>query len=113
MKRVKLNPRKLLVASIGVATIDYLGLSGCSGRAADDPIAAVANLMPPPYVVNVGGNSGVANLVAPPPSVANLMPPPAPPLMPPRSDPDPARDAGTDAAPADRGEARDAALDAG
>jgi hypothetical protein len=114
MKRAKLNPRKLLIASIGVATIDYI--AACSGRA-EDQVVVIANLMPPPYEMGVGGNGTVANLVAPPPSVANLMAPPPPPpgaggsgsvLVP--------RDAGSDAAPdaaSDVGQLGDASVDAG
>jgi hypothetical protein len=90
MKRAKLNPRKLLIASIGVATVDYIGLSGCAGRAADDPITVIANLMPPPHTQGIDGTASVANLMPPPragyitgpnampapPSVANLVAPP-------------------------------------
>jgi hypothetical protein len=114
MKRAKLNPRKLLIASVGVATIDYI--AACSGRA-EDPIVVIANLMPPPYEMGVGGNGTVANLVAPPPgvagtpsTVANLMAPPPGAggtgniIIP--------RDAGPDASP-DAGEAGDASVDAG
>ncbi|MET0411842.1 MAG: hypothetical protein ABW217_11135 [Polyangiaceae bacterium] len=114
MKRAKINPRKLLIASIGVATIDYI--TACSGRA-EDVVVVVANLMPPPYEMGVGGNGTVANLVAPPPgvagaTVANLVAPPPPPpgaggsgnvFVP--------RDAGSDAA-IDAAESDDASLDA-
>jgi hypothetical protein len=86
MKRRKFNPRKLLIASAGVATVNYAAAIGCNGLAGSE-ISTVANLMPSP---GGGGNAGVytvANLVAPPPdgmpyggnaSVANLMPPPPP-----------------------------------
>jgi hypothetical protein len=115
MKRAKLNRRKLLIASVGVATIDYI--TACSGRA-DDVITSIANLMPPPYEMGVGGNGTVANLVAPPPgvagtpsTVANLMAPPPGAggtgnvFIP--------RDAGPDAAPDAAGDAGDASVDAG
>ena len=74
MKRAKLNPRKVLVASAGVATISYLSATACS----DGPPTntTVANLMPAPYPTP----AAVANLVAPVPAtnvtVANLLPPP-------------------------------------
>jgi hypothetical protein len=78
MKRTKLNPRKLLIASIGVATVDYV--AACGGDA-----YGVANLMAPPYAGR-GGTTGynipgtVANLMAPP-TVANLVIPPYPPTV--------------------------------
>jgi hypothetical protein len=113
MKRAKINPRKLLIASIGVATIDYI--AACSGRAKDE-ITVVANLMPPPYEMGVGGNGTVANLVAPPPgvagaTVANLVAPP-PPGMGGSGNVFAPRDAGSDAA-IDAGESNDASVDAG
>jgi hypothetical protein len=97
MTRRRLSPRKLLVASVGVATLNYLGAAptACGGKAVDESPAAtggnggqggdgsVGNLMPPP-------NPTVANLMAPPfPTVANLMPPPpgVGNLMPPAPDP--------------------------
>jgi hypothetical protein len=64
MKRTKLNPRKLLVASIGIATIDYI--VACGGDVND-----VANPETPHGTPSVGGSG-----VGPPPSVANLMIPP-------------------------------------
>jgi hypothetical protein len=85
----RLNPRKLLVASVGVATINYLGTAAtaCSSSVEDGTpgdrtrtkdagldARAIGNVFPdgahPPPVV--------ANLVAPPPmpTVANLMAPP-------------------------------------
>lgn len=115
MKRAKINPRKLLIASVGVATIDYI--AACSGRASDE-ITVIANLMPPPYEMGVGGNGTVANLVAPPPgvagaTVANLMaPPPPPPGAGGTGNVFAPRDAGSDAA-IDAGESNDASIDAG
>jgi hypothetical protein len=119
MKRARLNTRKLLVASAGVATINYVLAAGCGGNTKDnDNGGPVANLVAPPGQIypGTGGsfNPGpVANLVAPPPPqggtggsfnpgpVANLMAPPPP-----------VRDAAVpDAAP--DATAADAALDAG
>ncbi len=113
MKRAKLNPRKLLIASLGVATIDYI--AGCSGLAEDGIITTIANLMPPPYEMGVGGTSTVANLVAPPPgaagsTVANLVAPP--PGVGGTGNVFPPRDAGSDA-DTDAGESSDASVDAG
>jgi hypothetical protein len=101
MKRPRLNPRKLLVASAGVATINYALAAGCSGKPGS--VAVVANLVasPPGFAVDEDtlGNGGaspgafpgtVANLVAPPPPVS----PPPPVFVP--------RDAGVkDASPGD------------
>lgn len=112
MKRTKWNPRKVLVASAGVATINYAAAAGCGGEAS----ITVANLVPcPPHQCLVDdsgfGGASVANLVAPPPdgggnggfagaSVANLV---APPVLPDAGSPDaspPPDDAGAaDAAP--------------
>jgi hypothetical protein len=84
MKRPRLNPRKLLVASAGVATINYALAAGCSGKKGSEHYV-IANLMPGPPGFEVDdatlGNGGsspvstptVANLVAPPPPVS---PPP-------------------------------------
>jgi hypothetical protein len=115
MKRTKLNPRKLLVASIGVATIDYI--AACGGDA-----YGVANLMAPPNTPSVGGSRStlpptVANLMAPPygpggaggypPTVANLMAPPSPyPMpstLPDAGNPQPGQDAAVDAGDVDAG----------
>jgi hypothetical protein len=79
MKRPRLNPRKLLVASAGVATVNYALAAGCGdGKKTHEVV--VANLMPaPPSLVGVdpigsgGSRATVANLVAPPPPVS---PPP-------------------------------------
>jgi hypothetical protein len=115
MKRAKINPRKLLIASVGIATIDYI--AACSGRASDE-ITVVANLMPPPYEMGVGGNGTVANLVAPPPgvagsTVANLVAPP--PGVGGSGNVFIPRDAGPDAAPngPDASDSSDASIDAG
>ena len=94
MKRPRLNPRKLLVASAGVATINYALAAGCSGKKGSE-YYVIANLMPGPPDCCVDDGTGgsfpgtVANLVAPPPPVS---PPPV------RFEP---RDAGKDAAPGD------------
>lgn len=81
MKRPRLNPRKLLVASAGVATINYALAAGCSDKKGRE-YYVVANLVPGPPGFAVDddtlGNSGsspvstptVANLVAPPPPVS-------------------------------------------
>lgn len=76
----RLNPRKVLAASVGVATLNYLG-SACSNS---DGGVSVANLMAPPVD---GGRDGardsgkhpeasptVANLVAPPPMATSGKP---------------------------------------
>jgi hypothetical protein len=76
------NPRKLLVASVGVATINYLG-SACSSTTS----STVANLMAPPHATD-GGTKDAAldarkdaaprptsTTPAPPPTIANLMAP--------------------------------------
>jgi hypothetical protein len=111
MTRRRVTPRKLLIASVGVATLNYLGAAptacggtvveegkntdgtgatagaGGSGGAGGVPAAGgnVGNLMPPP-------SPTVANLMAPPivtvtpppfPTVANLMAPPLPTTVPP------------------------------
>jgi hypothetical protein len=66
MKRTKWNPRKVLIASVGVASANYAMAAGCH-----DGAGLVANLVacPPSQCPDVGGTGGasVANLVAPPP----------------------------------------------
>lgn len=76
-----MNSRKLLVASVGVATLNYLGTAAtaCSSSVEDGTTgdrtklkdAGDGNVFP-------DGAPTVANLVAPPPmpTVANLMAPP-------------------------------------
>jgi hypothetical protein len=91
MKRQRLNPRKLLIASAGVATVNYVFAAGCGGKEAPG-YEFVANLMPPAVGGSLGGfggppsfggtggvyQGGVANLVAPPPLPSpSPMPPPA------------------------------------
>lgn len=102
MKRPRLNPRKLLIASAGVATVNYALAAGCSGKKGSE-YYVIANLMPgPPDCCTADGTGGsfpgtVANLVAPPPPVS---PPPV------TFEP---RDAGLkDAAPEDAAPASDA-----
>lgn len=72
MKRNRWNPRKVLVASAGVATVNYALAAGCGTR--EEMMSVVANLMPAP-----GGFGGsypmVANLVAPPPEPPIDVPP--------------------------------------
>ena len=101
MKRPRLNPRKVLIASAGVATINYALAAGCSGKKGSE-VYVVANLMagPPGFSVDGGtlGTGGSSPGVIP--SVANLVAPP-PPISPPpvRFEP---RDAGLqDASPGD------------
>jgi hypothetical protein len=109
MKRARLNPRKLLVATAGLATVNYALASGCGGAASEGG-AVIANLLPgPPPVSGTGGTrgtgfEGVANLMAPPPyqgTVANLVAPPPPVVVPPApvDVPDASPDAAADAAP--------------
>jgi hypothetical protein len=117
MKRTKWNPRKVLIASAGVASVNYALAAGCGGE------SLVANLVacPASQCPEGGGNGGasVANLVAPPPggsffggsggisgdggaTVANLVAPPpgGMPNLPDASTPDAPDDAGAaDAAP--------------
>ena len=123
MTRRRLSPRKLLVASVGVATLNYLGAAptACGGKADEGPTATGGN-------GGQGGSAGsdgsVGNLMPPPnPTVANLMPPPSPSVMPPPSTtvtnpfPPPARDASVApprdaiAPPVDAGAHKDAATD--
>lgn len=122
MKRTKWNPRKVLIASAGVASVNYAVAAGCH-----DGAGTVANLLPcpPAQCRDDGGYGGasVANLVAPPggnffggsggsggvagETVANLVAPPpgGTPNLPDASPPD-----APDASPDDAG-ARDAAPD--
>lgn len=123
MKRTKWNPRKVLVASAGVASVNYALVAGCSDD--ERTHVSVANLMPcPPSQCPDNGIGGalVANLVAMPPggnfgggnggnggfagaSVANLVAPPpggasGTPELPDASPPEPG-DAGSQDAAAD------------
>lgn len=77
------NPRKLLIASVGVATINYLG--SCTSKSG----GTVANLMAPPVptggVVDAGrdgareaGPAPTTTVPMPPPTVANLVAAPPP-----------------------------------
>lgn len=117
MKRTKWNPRKVLIASAGLASVNYAVASGCGGD------TLVANLVLCPVSECPPGGSGgasVANLVAPPPggnggfagaSVANLVAPPPGGSFnsPDGSAPDPdAPDAAPDASP-DAADAADGA----
>jgi hypothetical protein len=84
MPRHRPNPRKLLVASIGVATLNYLP-TACTGT--------VANLMASPDIGTGGGGPGPARdsgadaadarptgtAIPPSPTVANLLAPAPPP----------------------------------
>jgi hypothetical protein len=91
VKRNKWNPRKVLIASAGLASVNYAVAAGCNGN---EPLvanlvacppaqcppsgaggASVANLVAPPAGGNgVGafGGASIANLVAPPPPVKNV-----------------------------------------
>jgi hypothetical protein len=64
-KRNRPEPRKLLVASIGVATISYVGMFGCS-----DTASSGGNLMAPNGVGTGGEQQGTGNA-----SSGNLMSP--------------------------------------
>src|SRR5687768_4701688 len=70
MKRTKWNPRKVLIASAGVASVNYAVAAGCN-----DGRGLVANLVvcPAEQCGDVGGYGGasVANLVAPPPAAGS------------------------------------------
>jgi hypothetical protein len=80
MKRNRWNPRKLLIASAGVATVNYALATGCESR------SSVANLMVSPGGVGSGGTAGdrlppeipPAQPPGPGPTVANLVAPPPP-----------------------------------
>jgi hypothetical protein len=65
MKRTKWNPRKVLIASAGVASVNYAVAAGCGG----DSLVANLVVCPASQCPQGGGNGGasVANLVAPPP----------------------------------------------
>lgn len=64
----KKGPRKLLVASVGVATINYV-LAGCDSIGGP----TVANLMPAPVAgAGAGGKGGGGGGGGTPPTVANL-----------------------------------------
>jgi hypothetical protein len=68
--RPRPNPRKLLVASVGVATLNYLP-AACAG-------ATVANLVPPGRKQDAGADAADArpeSSVPPSPTVANLVAP--------------------------------------
>jgi hypothetical protein len=111
MIRRRVTPRKLLIASVGVATLNYLGAAptACGGTVIDDS----KKTDEAGGAAGTGGNGGsagtpvargnggapmpppsptVANLMAPPsatvspppfPTVANLMAPPMPSVVPP------------------------------
>ena len=83
MPRNRPNPRKLLVASIGVATLNYLP-SACSNSEG----SSVANLMAPPVEAGKSKRDSGADAadarptgtaVPPSPTVANLLAPAPPP----------------------------------
>ena len=64
VKRNRWNPRKVLVASAGVATVNYALATGCDSGMGK--MSVIANLMPAPGGFG-GSYATVANLVAPPP----------------------------------------------
>jgi hypothetical protein len=108
MKRRRLNPRKLLVASAGVATMNYALAAGCSSKRGSEVFVANLVASPPGFAVDDGtpGNGGsfpgtVANLVAPPPPVLPSPVSPSPVSFEPH-------DAGQDAAPGDAAAGTDA-----
>ena len=90
MARRRPNPKKLLVASVGVATLNYLP-TACSSNST----STVANLMAgPPYSTGGGAGAGIVDSgadaadakhagggtsIPPSPTVANLMAPAPPP----------------------------------
>jgi len=63
VKRNRWNPRKVLVASAGVATVNYALATGCDSSM--EKMSVIANLMPAPGGFG-GSYATVANLVAPP-----------------------------------------------
>ena len=65
VKRNRWNPRKLLVASAGVATVNYALATGCDSSM-EKKMSVIANLMPAPGGFG-GSHATVANLVGPPP----------------------------------------------
>lgn len=78
----KTNPRKLLIASVGVATVNYLG--SCTSKSGGP---TVANLMAVPAggVIDAGrdgaaeaGPAPTTTVPMPPPTVANLVAAPPP-----------------------------------
>ena len=94
----KFLPRKLLVAALGVATINYVGVVACGGATTDGTSGDDKKNVPP--------TSG--NLPSPPPTDAS---PPLPPIPPtsgnlPAPPPD---DGGADADAGDAGDSGDAA----
>jgi hypothetical protein len=96
LKRTRWNPRKLLIASAGVATVNHAAATGCGlaehgGRARGDGVggAPVANLVAPPSYAG----ASVANLVVPPPAGSGNLPDAAAPASP--------TDGGAEAGPLD------------
>ena len=96
--RRRLTGRKLLVASIGVATVNYV--TACAG--VHDPAPTSGNLAPPGVVdqpsgvtnrpgIDAGGRDPFRNML--PPTSGNLM---AAPPGPPTVRPPPGPDAGSD-----------------
>jgi len=101
MQDRRVNPRKLLVASVGVATLNYLGTgaTACSSKVVDSTAQGVGDAAPTPTVANLMApppTPTVANLMAPPPTptVANLMAPPPMPTVANLMAPPPLPDAG-------------------
>ena len=132
---VRRKGKRLLVATIGVATVSYMGLHG--GCTEDGEMVVVANLLVPPVetshdpsLVDASAHDagqdalvGSGNLLPPPVTSGNLLPPPTDAaldasgnLLPPPTDAslDGAADAATDAAhPADAAHPKDAKIDTG
>lgn len=89
MAKRNLNPRKVLVASVGVATVSYIA-SGAVACGSEHQNVGVANLVGPPPMTDAAVDARDAS-----PTVANLVAPP-PPTSDAAADADAARDA-TDA----------------
>ncbi len=60
-KRTRPEPRKLLIASVGVATISYVGMFGCSDTSSRGDSSA-GNLMGP-YVGAGGEQDGTGGII--------------------------------------------------
>jgi hypothetical protein len=85
MKRRHIAPRKLLVASVGVATLNYLGVAptACGGEAIEHDKNTTDGSVATGGKTGSGGAVGSGGKPPPSPTVANLMAPPGPTMTPP------------------------------